>query len=57
MVATPPKPTADTSTSISAFGNARSTIEGSPLNTDELRKMHAFWRAANYLLEMALLIT
>ncbi|MGA7936345.1 MAG: phosphoketolase family protein [Kovacikia sp.] len=47
MVATPSKPTADTS--ISAFGNARSTIEGSPLSADELRKMNAFWRAANYL--------
>ncbi|MDX2099828.1 MAG: phosphoketolase family protein, partial [Leptolyngbyaceae cyanobacterium bins.59] len=49
MVATPPKPTLDTDTSISAFGAARSTIEGSPLSADELRKMHAFWLACNYL--------
>ncbi len=47
MVATPLKPT--TETSISAFGSARSTIEGSPLGADELRNMHAFWRASNYL--------
>ncbi|MGC8714517.1 MAG: phosphoketolase, partial [Leptodesmis sp.] len=47
MVATPPKPTIDQS--ISAFGTARSTIEGTPLSADELRKMYAFWRAANYL--------
>lgn len=47
MVATPQKPTLDTS--ISAFGQARSTITGSPLSADELRKTHAFWRAANYL--------
>ncbi len=47
MVATPPKPTIDTS--ISAFGTARSTVEGAPLKNEELRKMHAFWRAANYL--------
>ena len=47
MVATPPKPTADTS--ISAFGKARSTVEGAPLNAEELRKIHAYWRACNYL--------
>ncbi|WP_026733347.1 phosphoketolase family protein [Fischerella sp. PCC 9605] len=49
MVATPPKSTADDITSISCFGPARSTVEGAPLSSDELRKMHAFWRAANYL--------
>ncbi len=47
MVATPSQLIAETS--ISAFGYARSTIEGSPLSADELHKMHAFWRAANYL--------
>jgi xylulose-5-phosphate/fructose-6-phosphate phosphoketolase len=47
MVATPSKPTVDAS--ISAFGHARSTVEGSPLSADELYKLHAFWRAANYL--------
>ncbi len=47
MVATPPKPTADTS--ISAFGKARSTVEGAPLSAEELHKIHAYWRACNYL--------
>ncbi len=35
--------------SLSSFGTARSTIGGSPLQADELQKLHAFWRAANYL--------
>lgn len=48
MVATPSKPTTDQA-SISAFGTARSTIQGTPLSAEELRKMHAFWRASNYL--------
>lgn len=47
MVATPPKPTIDTS--ISAFGTARATVPDSPLSPDELRKMQAFWSACNYL--------
>jgi xylulose-5-phosphate/fructose-6-phosphate phosphoketolase len=47
MVATPQKP--DTETSISTYGIARSTITGNPLSADELYKLHAFWRAANYL--------
>ncbi|MBI4781573.1 MAG: phosphoketolase family protein [Oscillatoriophycideae cyanobacterium NC_groundwater_1537_Pr4_S-0.65um_50_18] len=47
MVATPGKLTI--TPSISAFGTARSTVEGSPLSAEELRKMHAFWRACNYL--------
>ena len=47
MVATPEKPTL--TESISAFGGARSTVTGSPLSPEELRKMHAFWRACNYL--------
>ena len=47
MVATPSKPTTDTS--ISAFGKARSTVEGAPLSAEELRKMHAYWSACNYL--------
>ena len=48
MVATPQKPTIDTE-SISSFGVARSTIDGAPLSPEELRKMQAFWCAANYL--------
>jgi len=34
---------------LSAFGKARSTIQGAPLSAEELRKTHAFWRACNYL--------
>lgn len=34
---------------LSAYGSARSTVAGRPLNTDELRKIHAYWRACNYL--------
>jgi xylulose-5-phosphate/fructose-6-phosphate phosphoketolase len=34
---------------ISAFGPARATVPGAPLNADELRQIHAFWRACNYL--------
>ncbi|WP_315790869.1 phosphoketolase family protein [Fischerella sp. JS2] len=49
MVATPSKPTAEEISSISCYGKARSTVDGAPLSSDELRKMHAFWRAANYL--------
>lgn len=44
MLATP-----DKLTSISAYGQARSTVEGAPLSNEELHNMHAFWRAANYL--------
>ncbi len=35
--------------SLSAYGEARSTIEGSPLTPDELRRMDAYWRASLYL--------
>ena len=34
---------------ISAYGPARSTIKGTPLNPDELRKIDAYWRASLYL--------
>jgi xylulose-5-phosphate/fructose-6-phosphate phosphoketolase len=46
MVATPNRPT---ERSISAYGEARSTIQGSPLSPEEARKIHAFWQACNYL--------
>ncbi|MCP6761364.1 MAG: phosphoketolase family protein [Fischerella sp. CENA71] len=49
MVRTPQKPTSEEISSITSYGQARSTVEGAPLSSDELRKMHAFWRAANYL--------
>jgi xylulose-5-phosphate/fructose-6-phosphate phosphoketolase len=35
--------------SISAYGRARSTITGSPLDPEELRKIDAYWRATLYL--------
>src|SRR5436190_5126505 len=34
---------------LSAYGVARSTVQGSPLSAEELRKIHAYWRACNYL--------
>jgi len=34
---------------LSAFGVARATIPGAPLDETEARKTHAFWRACNYL--------
>src|SRR5512141_1224200 len=34
---------------LSAFGPARSTVRGEPLSAEELDRLHAFWRACNYL--------
>jgi len=34
---------------LSSYGIARSTVKGAPLSDEELRKLHAFWRTANYL--------
>jgi xylulose-5-phosphate/fructose-6-phosphate phosphoketolase len=34
---------------LSSYGVARSTVKGAPLSEAELKKLHAFWRAANYL--------
>ena len=36
-------------TSLSAYGKARSTVQGRPLSAEMLRKTHAYWRACNYL--------
>ncbi|MBS1854744.1 MAG: phosphoketolase family protein [Acidobacteria bacterium] len=36
-------------TSLTAYGSARSTIAGSALGAEELRRTHAYWRACNYL--------
>jgi xylulose-5-phosphate/fructose-6-phosphate phosphoketolase len=36
--------------SLSAFGKARSTVQGAPLSAEELQKTDAFWRACNYLI-------
>jgi xylulose-5-phosphate/fructose-6-phosphate phosphoketolase len=35
--------------SLSAYGRARSTIEGSPLSPEELHKIDAYWQASLYL--------
>ena len=35
---------------LSAYGKARSTVQGTPLSAEELRKTEAFWRACNYLI-------
>jgi xylulose-5-phosphate/fructose-6-phosphate phosphoketolase len=35
--------------SLSAYGIARSTVEGAPLSREELQKTQAYWRACNYL--------
>jgi xylulose-5-phosphate/fructose-6-phosphate phosphoketolase len=34
---------------LSAYGLARSTVSGTPLSAEELRKIEAYWRACNYL--------
>src|SRR6476661_6141671 len=36
--------------SISAYGPARTTVAGTPLNAEDLHKTHAYWRACNYLM-------
>jgi xylulose-5-phosphate/fructose-6-phosphate phosphoketolase len=35
--------------SISAYGEARSTVEGKPLDAETIRKMNAWFRASMYL--------
>ena len=35
--------------SISAYGSARSTVDGSPLEREELRRMDAYWNATLFL--------
>lgn len=42
-------PVTTTEASLSAYGNARSTVTGSPLSVEELKRTHAYWRACNYL--------
>lgn len=49
MVATPPKPTVDNLETISSFGKARSTITGSPLSSEDIQRVQAYWDACNYL--------
>ncbi|HXW90548.1 MAG TPA: phosphoketolase family protein [Terriglobales bacterium] len=38
-----------TSSSLSAYGKARATVQGSPLSSEDLRKIDAYWRACKYL--------
>ncbi len=38
-----------TDVDISAYGTARSTVKGTPLSSDELRKIDAYWHASLYL--------
>src|SRR5260370_11158593 len=35
--------------SLSAYGPARSTVQGQPLSNEALQKIDAYWRACNYL--------
>jgi xylulose-5-phosphate/fructose-6-phosphate phosphoketolase len=42
-------PSNKTDLAISAYGTARSTLKGAPLNPDEVRKIDAYWRASLYL--------
>ena len=44
-----PKKAVNNGGAISADGTARSTIKSAPLSRDELDKIDAYWRAANYL--------
>jgi xylulose-5-phosphate/fructose-6-phosphate phosphoketolase len=45
----PPTAALAQSSNLSAYGPARSTVQGKPLSTEELRKIHAYWRACNFL--------
>ncbi|MGK7905834.1 MAG: phosphoketolase [Synechococcus sp.] len=46
MVSTPEKPSVR---GVGGEGQVGSTVQGTPLGAEELRKMHAYWRACNYL--------
>ena len=49
MTSTPTYEALRSDGAISAYGTARSTIEGKPLSPDELRRIDAYWRASLYL--------
>ena len=49
MTSTPTYQALRSDGAISAYGTARSTIEGKPLSPDELRRIDAYWRASLYL--------
>jgi xylulose-5-phosphate/fructose-6-phosphate phosphoketolase len=40
---------AEAASELSPFGKARATVQGTPLTDRELSRLHAFWRACNYL--------
>ena len=46
MTSTPTYEALRSDGAISAYGTARSTIEGKPLSPDELRRIDAYWRAS-----------
>jgi len=41
--------TSEGENSISAYGTARSTVGGTPLDTEEIKKIDAYWQASLYL--------
>src|SRR4051812_45204746 len=43
------KPPVAAAASLSAYGTARSTVSGAPLDAEAARKIDAYWRACNYL--------
>lgn len=49
MVTTPSQRSSYEVSSTSAYDRARASVAGSPLSPEELQKLHAFWRACNYL--------
>ncbi len=48
MIVTSQNPSNDIA-AISAYGQARATVQGTPLVQTELQKMHAYWQACCYL--------
>jgi len=48
-MATRPTKIKESTNDLSAYGKARSTIHGSPLRPEELRKIDAFWSACKYV--------
>ena len=56
VTATPKAPSVDgeAAASISAFGKARSTVSGNPLNADDVKKIDAFWRASEDYLALGM---
>ena len=48
-MATQPSSAITVDPSLSAYGKARSTVQGEPLTFEELRKTDAYWRACRYM--------